>query len=238
MKWLIKTGERIYGSGACRIQQLLTTLFSAGGHVEKFSAAALSSPKEIQLLDNNSLNASDEDDVNQSSWLTWGVASWAFLINICAEKKVLRAEKKLNCYIKAWKDVKTLGFYSISSSTSRGPRQLWAEKGFFNYLVSRLSALNSTVLYGSEAFSISSSRNGAIMAIEGERFSVCVQPHGRSSTVVQKFARLENKRGESEHQQSTKLRMWMCLSCCFLLTGARGRNLLIKKLALTNQFHH
>lgn len=113
MKWLIKTGERIYGSGACRIQQLLTTLFSAGGQVEKFSAAALSSPKEIQLLDNNSLNASDEDDVNQSSWLTWGVASWAFLINICEEKKVLRAEKKLNCYIKAWKDVKTLGFYSI-----------------------------------------------------------------------------------------------------------------------------
>lgn len=32
-------------------------------------------PKEIQLNDNNSVNA-DENDVNQSSWLTRSVARW------------------------------------------------------------------------------------------------------------------------------------------------------------------
>lgn len=136
------------------IEQWLTTLFCPVGHDGKFLSSTQhpsSSPKEIQLNDNNSLNASEGSDVNHSSWLTRSAWSCgAFLINIYTEKLswknvfLARCSKKLlNCDIKRREKCSPSFFLHNFSNL----RQLWTAKGFFNYLVFRLSTLNLTVLY-------------------------------------------------------------------------------------------
>lgn len=102
----------------------------------------------------------------------------------------------------------------------------WTGKGFFNYLVSRLSTLNLTVLRVVAFLSISWSRDIGDDVL-------CVRRGNSPMAIlrcVQKSVRVENEKVNwGRNQQKNKnLRMWMCLSCCFWLTETRSIELLIK----------
>lgn len=148
----------------------------------------------------------------------------AFLINIYwMEKK--GSEKVSNCYIKSFGKTQ-----KNSPPHCSNLRQLSVEREFFNYLVFRLSTLNLTIHFAAESLPLAW-RGG--MGASGNFLFEFQCPKVRSS----------EKQARRVRSSSVErfLRMWMCLSCCFWLPTEMkldAQNLLMKKFALTNQFHH